>query len=137
MSEMPVEEPDRWILPLEGWTVERCVIDETFVVELKLGRRRARVNVHGTFILKTDRGSSKIQKSPLRSMAPALELAGRVVETAVALKDGRLDLKFRGGAALSVKPDRGFEAWTVTTGPELTLVCEPGGRVAVWVPEEE
>ncbi|MBI4865386.1 MAG: hypothetical protein HY816_00400 [Candidatus Wallbacteria bacterium] len=133
---LPAEELDRWILPLEGWAVERCAISEGFLVELKSGRQRGRLTVQGTFILKAGKGRSTMHHSPPSSMAPALALLGKTVESAVAMKDGRLELKLSGATSISVKPDRSSEAWIVTVGDQLAVVCEPGGRVAVWVEDE-
>jgi hypothetical protein len=63
---------------------------------------------------------------------PLTALVGRMVSEASA-PNGSLRLTFTDGSLLRCDPDPQYEAWQVVGGdPQALIVCEPGGKLAIW-----
>ena len=69
------------------------------------------------------------------SLCPALRILHQTVDSALAYRDGTLDLRFSGGTRITASPDAEYEAWEAAGGEGcLLIVSLPGGGVSVWNP---
>jgi hypothetical protein len=69
------------------------------------------------------------------AMGPALVVLRKAVESLIAFKDGRLELKFADGGVLRVPAGGDFEPWDVVGPAGLRIVSVPGGRLVIWTTE--
>jgi len=60
------------------------------------------------------------------------QLVGHTVEDAMADAAGALHVIFECGARLTVEPDPGYEAWSVSGPGGALVVSTAGGKLAVW-----
>jgi len=130
---------DRWVLPLSGFTAQRCGVDHAFILVLMGSEGHS----PPTFTLRIASPFSLERPSftPLRldpetddksRLAPALQLFGRSIRQSVAFKDGRLELFFDDGTRLVAPPDVEYEAWELSGDRGELVVSCPGGDLAVW-----
>jgi hypothetical protein len=129
-----VELEDRWLLPYRGMQVTQIRVSHQLTLVLDGG---AQVDLEAEAVLSEGslRASDVVTSrlAPERQeVAPALALFGATLLSSVAFKSGTLRLVFDSGMRLNVKPDAGYEAWSVHGPESLRLVCQPGGGVAVW-----
>jgi hypothetical protein len=61
-------------------------------------------------------------------------VAGLVVVEASAFKDDHLELKFDGGATITVAAAEDLEPWEIVGPGGLRVVSLPEGQLAVWQP---
>jgi hypothetical protein len=69
-------------------------------------------------------------------LQPFLDLTGQAIAES-ATDSGILTLAFTNGSRLCVKPDRDYEAWTVSGPDGMLVVCMPGGELAIWDRDED
>jgi hypothetical protein len=125
------ETDDGWELPFRGALVTRCYIDP-HAVGLLLDE--ANVYLEGSFELaKAGEPAELGVGDDPTAYVPLISLIGHNVSEARAPRDGQLVLGFSDGSSLTAKPDPNYEAWNLTFDG-LTLVCQPGGGVAVFRP---
>ena len=72
------------------------------------------------------------ENDDVATLSGALKLLHKVALTAVALKDGTLQIVFVDGDVLSVAPDPHHEAWEMSGPNGLKIVSLPGGQLAFW-----
>jgi Family of unknown function (DUF6188) len=133
MGPQLIEEPDRWVLPLDGRTVTRCLIDYSFGLSLD-GEPSVEVSLsHFRFWDRDDQEYSLNAEADRRLLAPVLACFGLTVAHAYAWKSGQLELVFTDGSRIEGDSHSEFEAWQVS-GPGNVLVVSPagGGEPAVW-----
>lgn len=135
MTQGLIERNDRWVLPVQGRVVTRCLVDHAFGFEVSDERVTISFRIEGAFGLLVD--GDKYQLIPdsaqgPAALGPALRILHKGVEKAVAYKDGRLLVAFQGGDCVSVLPDPAYEAWEVRLSDGGMLVSLPGGDLAVW-----
>lgn len=63
---------------------------------------------------------------------PLVALVGQSLASAIAEKDGTLELRFSQGDRLRVGPNPDYEAWTIAGPGGIEAVCMPGGELALW-----
>jgi len=133
MAKRLVEEQDRWVLPLAGRTVVRCLIDYSFGLLLD-GEPDVTVSL-SNFRFRDSHGQDHVldAEADRRLLAPALACFGLTVESAYALKLGPLQIQFADGSRIEADPDDQFESWQVS-GPGNILIVSPAGgdEPAVW-----
>jgi|SRR6266511_3008946 len=133
MAARLVEEHDRWVLPLDGRTVTRCLIDYSFGLVLD-GEPSVEVSLsYFRFRDRDGREHLLSAEADRRLLAPALACFGLTVAHAYAWRSGRLQLGFTDGTRVEADPHHEFEAWQVS-GPGSVFVVSPagGGEPAVW-----
>jgi hypothetical protein len=131
-----VEYDDYWVIPLRGRPVSRFVVGYGLTIEfLDPENEQTIIMLAGEFHLEIDGKDFVLSHEEPTALGPALGLLGRAVESALAYKDGKLEVKFRGGAKLSVAPASNYESWNVTGTRWLRIVCMPGGDLAIWKPD--
>lgn len=133
-----IEEEDRWLVPMAGWTVTQCRIDYAFSIlvaddpgvsyEVRIGQPFMLAGEDDETILDPE-GNPVL-------MAPALRVLRQVIKRATAFKDGRLELKFGDGTTLRVPVCESYEPWKIVSSPGLLIVSLPGGELAIWKPED-
>ena len=124
---------DHWRLPLAGRVVDRVVIDWAITLHLDDSEGGIEVKVEQPFVAENERGSTRVDPSGDPALlGPAAAVARARVKSAVAFKDGRLELVFESGLRWHVAPSPDFEAWMVTGPGLLRVVGMPGGTVATW-----
>ncbi len=130
----PAELDDRWLLNLRGLSVTQITVDFHLVLAL------------GSDWLVTVETSADLLQGPGRTesrpgfrlvpasqdVAPALQLFGSKILSAVAFKSGALRLVFDNGMHLNCRSDPEFEAWQITGPAGWRIVSMPGGELAVW-----
>ena len=131
-----VEGEDRWVLPLEGGTVVQCRVDYAFTLVVEANAASYEVRIEQPFELCTNGGRRRLtwHEDPV-ALAPALAVLHARVAEALAVKDGRFEIRFRDGRRLEVPANADFEAWTLVGPGGLQLVSMPGGELAVWSAE--
>jgi len=65
-------------------------------------------------------------------LGPVFGIMAKTVKSALAFKDGRLEIDFAEGGKLTVMPDHAYEAWDVAGARWLRIVCLPGGGLETW-----
>jgi hypothetical protein len=126
-----IEEEDRWILPLAGASIVRCLVDWAITLQCD---GEYEVRIEGPFIFRTPEGAVHEldpDEDPV-GLGVVLSVArGRIV-SAEAFKDGRLELLFTDGARIEVPVDASYEAWELAGPSGLRVVSLPGGELALW-----
>jgi hypothetical protein len=130
-----VEHEKHWIVPLQGKTVTRCLVDHAFGLELWEREGTTTIRIEGAFIVQNQDGEHQLSPTCPTALGPALSILGKAVTVARAYKDGCLVVHFADESILSVKPDAAYEAWEITGTGGLHVVCTPGGSLSIWQPE--
>src|SRR5215208_2486541 len=135
-----IERRDRWVMDLSGWAVTRCAIDYAFTLDVSKGREVVSVSIGGRFVLSA--GEKEQVLDPERgepvSLGPALRILHLTVDSALAYKDGTLELRFSDGTRITAPPEPEHEAWEAAGGEGgLLIVSLPGGGVSVWKPRTQ
>jgi len=130
-----IEHGDHWVVPLQGKTVTRCLVDHAFGIELWERDSTTTIRIEGDFILKGYGGEYQLSPAHPSALGPALSTIGKAIASARAYKDGCLEVHFADASTLSVKPDTEYEAWEITGAGGLRVVCTPEGSLSIWQPE--
>lgn len=123
-------------LELEGKVLASYTAE--FTVGLQLSDQFF-VRIESPFTLALSTGSFSLspEEDPAESFQPLGQLVGHTITESSVDSDGNLSISFDNSASLVVRPDSGYEAWTVS-GPEgMLVVCMPGGELAVWSAEAQ
>ncbi len=131
-----IEESDRWILPFEGRTVTRCLIDFRFTLQMWQPDETFEVAIGSPFRLTLAGHDYAIDPEAAdrpAGLAPALAVFNKTIPPAYAEKSGCLHLEFEDGDTLPAPPDAAgtYEAWEAG-GRTFKIVCTPDGDLAVW-----
>lgn len=129
-----VEHGDYWLVPLQGKTVTRCLVDHAFELELWECEGTTTIRLEGGFVFRGHGGEYQLSPAHPTALGPVLSTIGKTVTSAKVYKDGCLDLHFADGSTLSVKPDAAYEAWEIAGTGGLHVVCTPGGSLSIWQP---
>ena len=132
-----VERGDYWLVPLQGKTVTRCLVDHAFGLELWECESTTTIRLEGDFVLQEPSGEYQLSPAHLTALGPALSALGKTVAAAKVYKDGCLEVHFADASTLSVKPDAEYEAWEIAGTGGLRVVCTPGGSLAIWQPARD
>lgn len=131
-----IERENYWILPLDGMPVCRFLVDSELKLEfLEPEDEETVIVIGGEFQLEIDRKVCALNAEEPTTLCPVFALYRATVESALAFKDGKLEVKFRGGAKITAMPHPDFESWHVTGVRWLRIVCGPGGDLAIWKPD--
>ena len=132
--EQVVEHGDYWVVPLQGKTVTRCLVDHTFGLELWERDRTTTIRIEGDFVFQGYGGEHQLSPASPTALGPVLSILGKTITAARACKDGCLEVHFADGSTLSAKPDAEYEAWEIADTGGLHVVCTPGGSLSIWQP---
>jgi hypothetical protein len=143
----PVEEATLWRLPLGGLQVWRVAFGSSVELELDENRpgtgKAVKVAIHGPFLCGPGTAPSAMDPGAAdRSLlGPAVNLLHSTISEAIAYKNGRLEVRFRGGGdtfpvdgwVLQADPDSKYESWEVRGPGGQLIVCGPGGEgLSIW-----
>jgi hypothetical protein len=123
-----IETEDRWELPLGNRAVTQCRFDAAFTIVLDDPDGAVEIRIGEPFVLRAAHGD-EVRLAPEDdpvAMGPALVVLRQAVESLVAFKDGRLELKFADGDVLCVPAGGDFEPWDVVGPAGLRIVSVPG-----------
>lgn len=125
------EEPDHYVLPLVGGTVDQLNVDFAFTLVID-GAHSVRIACPMRY--HDGEQEHHIDPSDVDQLLPLLHLHQATVLEATASKLGTLVVHFDAGRSIVVDPDVDYEAWEVNGGmppitPDYQLVCLPGGGV--------
>jgi len=131
-------ERDGWILPLAGLPVTRCIVDYAFSLHFWTSSEADyTVRIGGPFVLQAYNQVLNLSaRNGAVSLGPALRLFGQTLESAVVAKNGELTLRFGDRSAIVVPPESAYEAWEVAGPSGLLVVCQAGGKLAIWQPKD-
>lgn len=130
------EYEDYWTIPLRGKPVCRFLVDSQLTIEfLEPESEETMIVVGGEFRLEIDGKEYALNAEEPTTLGPVFALYRRTVESALAFKEGRLEVKFLQGGKLSVMPHPDFESWNIAGVRGLCVVCTPGGELAIWQPD--
>ena len=132
-----VEYSDYWVVPLQGKTVTRCLVDYAFGLELWEYGGTTTIRLEGGFVLQEPGGEYQLSPARPTALGPALSTLGKTIAAAKVYKDGYLEVHFADGSMLSVKPDAAYEAWEIAGIGGLHVVCTPGGSLSIWQPARD
>lgn len=128
-----IEHDDYWTIPLVGKPVCRFQMDFQLTLEFfEPEDEKTIVWISGEFKLEMDGEKHALSAENREKIGPVFSLFRKTVNSALAHKDGVLEITFREGARLTVGPDPNYESWGVTGVRWLRVVCMPGGDLAVW-----
>jgi hypothetical protein len=130
-----VEHGDHWVVPLQGKTVTRCLVDHAFEIELWERDSTTTIRIEGDFVFKGHGGEHQLSPASPTALGPALSTLGQAIAAVRAYKDGCLEVHLADGSTLSVKPDAAYEAWEITGTRGLRVICPPGGSLSIWQPK--
>jgi Family of unknown function (DUF6188) len=85
-----------------------------------------RLDIHG------DSYSLSPEEEPDAALHSLRQLVGHTIEEATADAAGALHVIFEGSARLTVEPDAGYEAWSVSGPGGALVVSTAGGKLAIW-----
>ncbi|MGD9932177.1 MAG: DUF6188 family protein [Dehalococcoidia bacterium] len=138
----PLASFDDRTIQLRGWVAVRAT-ETRYPADISRGdyrldlvapdlQRRVGLDFHGCgpsccWILLG--GEPRNVEGSIANLDDIARFLGRSVEAAGWMPGGELRLKFDGGGALYVAPDRTFEAWEVQRGDGTMVFCMPGGEV--------
>lgn len=127
------ERKDSFVLTIKK-RITGCCVGTGFEILLLDGEDEIRIRIGGCFVLKDGDISQTFDPDQPTTLASALRIIYEVVESAVAYKNGQLEINFSNGMILSAGPDPHYESWQISgrTPIELLIVCAPGGELAVW-----
>jgi len=132
-----VEYSDYWVVPLQGKTVTRCLVDYAFGLEMWECGGTTTIRLEGDFVLQEPGGLNRLSPAHPTALGPALSALGKIIAAAKVYKDGCLEVHFADGSMLSVKPDATYEAWEIAGTGGLHVVCTPGGSLSIWQPARD
>lgn len=122
-------------MPLSGKSVDRFLVDYQLTIEfLEPESERTIITIEQEFSLEINGKEYKLTPEKPTTLCPIFDLFRRTVKSALAFKDGRLEVEFVEGGKLRVQPHPDYEAWGITGTRGLCVVCTPGGGLAVWKP---
>ena len=131
-----VEHHDHWTIPLVGQHVSRFRVDMQLTLEFfEPADEETMVWIAGEFRLDLDGKERLLSVGQRDTLGSVFALLNRSVQTALAYKNGTLEITFKEGGKLSVASESNYESWGVTGVRWLRLVCMPGGELAVWLAE--
>jgi hypothetical protein len=84
------------------------------------------------FTLKSDGVEYALDPAERSGLGPLLALYPDALEKVSVDGQGTLELRFGGGASISVPANPRWEAWQIVGPGTALVVCAPGGRLAVW-----
>ncbi len=127
------EHGEGWIVPLDGWRVDRLAFDFqvrlSFLSEESPLTESIEVVLESPFSLSLRGDELELDPNgPPEALSPVLGLLRRTIVEALVEKDGTLRLAFREGGHVRCEPHPQWEAWQVN-GPadRVMVVCVPGG----------
>lgn len=128
-----VEHADRWEIPLTGKSVSRFIIDRRVILDfLDPEDEETTIEIEADFKVKVDSGEYMLSPEKRTDLGPIFELFNYTVQSAVAFKNGTLELKFVENATLTVSPTPELESWQVIGARGLRVVCTGGGQIFTW-----
>jgi Family of unknown function (DUF6188) len=129
-----VEHDDYWAIPLLGQRVSRFKVDMQLTLEFfERADEETTVWISGEFKVEADGKKRLLSAEQRETVGPVFALLNRTVQSALAYKNGTLEITFTEGGKLSVPADPHYESWGVTGVRWLRVVCMPGGELAVWL----
>ncbi len=132
-STLLVDVGDHWQIAIQGAVVDQCCFDYAVVLRLSQAPSTWELRIEQPFVLTTSEGAEHlVLPEELAHLHVILTTLRSTVESLVAFKDGRLDLRLDDHAIIEVPPNEGFEAWTLTGPDGIRVISMPGGEVAVW-----
>lgn len=132
-----IENNDFWELSTEGRVVTRCLVDHAFTIESwESEGETVSLRIESSFVLLHRGDEQALSSGNPRELGPALIALHKEIESVKAFKAGGIQVRFSDGSVLSVKPHPDFEAWELVSSGGLRVVCNPGGGLSIWRPEE-
>jgi hypothetical protein len=90
--------------------------------------------IEGEFTYKTDAQEYKlIPGEDFTKLGVALDLFQKEIQSAIAYKNGILELTFNDNSKVIVNKDPDYEAWELAGPGSIKLVSLPSGELAVWL----
>ena len=128
-----IEYDDYWLIPLQGGNLVRICIGYELRLELMdQSSGQTAIWIGGKTRMEIAGNVYDAEGDDPKTLGPAVLLWNQSLERAVAHKDGRLELTFRGGDSLYAYPLEKTESWGLTGQKWLRIVCMAGGELAVW-----
>jgi hypothetical protein len=120
------------LLPVEGLSIARCVVDHAFSLEAFRDNDVVTLRIEGPFTVTENGVKHLLDPNEPTTLGPAIALVRAVARRARASAEGRLYVMFDDGREINVEPNQNFEAWE-TIGPKgAKAVCSAGGGVSTW-----
>ena len=120
------------VLPLEGLSIARCVVDHALSLEAFHGDGVITLTIEGPFtILQNGERRAQDPTSPA-DLGPAIGLVRGLIRKARASTNGRLAVAFEDGRNINVEPNEDFESWQLSAPGGVRAVCRAGGGVSTW-----
>ncbi len=132
-----IEKDYFWEIPIAGRKVSRIVVDYALKIQFffpdPVGGEETEITIEGPCHFEMDgrKYELNVGENPT-GLGPIFAIRGEIVNSALAFKEGRLEIDFVNRAKLIVMPLPKFEAWGVVGVRGLRVVCMPGGELAIW-----
>ena len=130
-----IELDDRWIFPIENLTVTQLRIDYSLVISLWVSQELFfNVAIEAPFqFINHNKETIKVTPETSEGVCSILDILDATVQSAIAFKNGALELVFQNGCRIIAKPDYMYEAWNIAGPAGLLFVCKPSGEVESWI----
>lgn len=124
-------------LRLSGFTVNRCIIDFAFTIELVKENEVASLRIEAPFECLLDGGTMRCDpENDPQGLGPALAALRRSIEVAAIAADDSLQILFSGSMSLRIPRDSNFESWSLSGPGDLLVVAGPGSRLSRFLGRE-
>ncbi len=122
------EREDAWVLSLNK-PVTGLQLGMQFILQLDDGEGRVSICIENVFQLIEGCIVREFDPEQPATLGPTLVVIHKVVEQAIAWKNGRLDVRFEDGRRIVCYPHPQYESWQIhapDASPPLILVSEIG-----------
>lgn len=127
-----IEHDDYWVIPLSERAVSKLIIGYELTIEF-LGPQHEEITIWmGKTYLKVNGMEYKLSAQEPSKLGPLLHVMRNTVQSALAHKNGKLEIDFQDGIKLWVLPLSETESWGITGRRGLRVVSMPGGDLAIW-----
>jgi hypothetical protein len=120
------------LLPVEGLSIARCVVDHAFSLEAFRDNDVVTLRIEGPFIVTENGVKHALDPNEPANLGPAIALVRAVVKRSRASAEGRLVVVFDDGREVTIEASEDFEAWEVIGPQGAKVVCSAGGGVSTW-----
>ena len=129
-----IEFEDFWIFPVENLTVSQLRIEYSMGINLWTSQEfYFNVVIEAPFqFINSNQEMIRVTPETLEGVCSILDILHETVQSAIAYKNGTLELVFKNGHRIIAKPDYMYEAWNISGPAGLLFVCKPNGEVESW-----
>jgi hypothetical protein len=124
------------LLPLIGRVVTRFCLDFAVNLEFLNAEPAYYLCIESDPLLSQDENEVTLSLDDRAQAARLSIVARKIVRDVRVYENGALIMSFGERLKLSVPANTKYEAWNVSASDGMKIVCMPGGRLAIWSPND-